>query len=268
MRPVRAFTLIELLVVIAIIALLVSILMPSLQKAKDMARDAVCSANQHHISLGIFFYTQDWDDMIPFYRNNYRANPSDGFIRWYHRVGIVPEDQLDGSAIKRSIYRKGYVEFLPEPVGGDVFACPSAVSQVVPHRNNSSEFSCSYGMNKNISQDFNVGDPASLTPNLKGRRVWRTSDVRADTVLIADTFMQLTDGGNYRTDLYGHWLPIKEDSDLIRGGPWPQQQYARLGRAQLAVDWDGHTGGKSILAFMNGQVAAVKDLNAEMFARD
>ena len=266
MRPRRAFTLIELLVVIAIIALLVSILMPSLQKAKDMARDAVCSANQHHISLGIFFYTQDWDDMIPFYRNNYSIG--DGWIRWYHRVGIVPEDQLGGSAIKRSIYRNGYVEFLPKPVGGDVFACPSAVKQVVPHRNNSS-FSCTYGINKNISDDFNADDKVSIRLNSSDRRVWRTSDVRADTVLIADTYIQRNTRGEYHTELYAHWLPIWEDSDLRDAGPWPQQERVRVSSSTyLPVDWYGHTGEKSMLAFMNGQVAAVKDLNAEMFARD
>ena len=265
MRPVRAFTLIELLVVIAIIALLVSILMPSLQKAKEMARDAVCSANQHHISLAIFFYTQDWDDMIPFYRNNH---PDDGFIRWYHRVGIVPEDQLGGSAAKRSIYRNGYVEFLPKPVGGDVFACPSAVKQVVPHRNNS-RFSCTYGINKNISDDFNIGEPASLTPNFKGRRVWRTSDVRADAVLIGDTYMRGNSKGEYSTEMYSHWLRVKKDRDLAFTGPWPQQEYVSMSSSiRMAVDWYGHTGEKSILAFMNGQVKAIKDLNAEMFARD
>ena len=58
----RGFTLIELLVVIAIIALLVSILLPSLSLAKELARRAVCAANLHGIALSLHMYAGDNDD--------------------------------------------------------------------------------------------------------------------------------------------------------------------------------------------------------------
>jgi prepilin-type N-terminal cleavage/methylation domain-containing protein len=45
MRTMKAFTLIELLVVIAIIALLVTIIMPSLSRARELARDAKCKVH-------------------------------------------------------------------------------------------------------------------------------------------------------------------------------------------------------------------------------
>ena len=57
----KAFTLIELLVVIAIIALLLSISMPGLRKARDQARAVVCRSNCKQWSVTILLYTQDND---------------------------------------------------------------------------------------------------------------------------------------------------------------------------------------------------------------
>ena len=64
-RPPHGFTLIELLVVIAIIALLISVLMPSLREAKKLTRRAICAANLHHISLVALTYATDYDDHLP-----------------------------------------------------------------------------------------------------------------------------------------------------------------------------------------------------------
>ncbi|MCL2701183.1 MAG: type II secretion system GspH family protein [Phycisphaerae bacterium] len=58
----RAFTLIELLVVIAIIALLVSILMPSLHKAKRMGNSVACASNLRTITMAILTYASDNND--------------------------------------------------------------------------------------------------------------------------------------------------------------------------------------------------------------
>ena len=52
----KGFTLIELLVVISIIAVLLSILMPALSKAKKMARMVICSNNLHQIAIGLNSY--------------------------------------------------------------------------------------------------------------------------------------------------------------------------------------------------------------------
>lgn len=55
----HGFTLIELLVVIAIIALLVAILVPSLQQARELTRRTKCLANLHGISLALCMYDSD-----------------------------------------------------------------------------------------------------------------------------------------------------------------------------------------------------------------
>jgi prepilin-type N-terminal cleavage/methylation domain-containing protein/prepilin-type processing-associated H-X9-DG protein len=64
-RHRRGFTLIELLVVIAIIALLLSILMPALQKVKKQAQATTCLSNLKQIGLAAELYAGDYDLFVP-----------------------------------------------------------------------------------------------------------------------------------------------------------------------------------------------------------
>jgi len=104
----RAFTLIELLVVVAVIALLLSILLPSLRSARDQAKRVVCANNLRCVWTGIRTYALENRDRAPFMEDvnltNPAANPFD--TNFPTTVGVV----------------------LSKYVKPDSWVCPSAVA--------------------------------------------------------------------------------------------------------------------------------------------
>ena len=141
MKRREGFTLIELLVVIAIIALLVSILLPSLKNAKELAKTVRCKANEHSVGVTCALYANDLGDLMPYY------------------VTSAPEGGLP-LAFPTGWYKSTWFRAVPGYLGQNPDAYHWARPQPVTILQCPKETVGGYGIN--ISQNVNAGNTRQI----------------------------------------------------------------------------------------------------------
>ena len=99
----RGFTLIELLVVVAIIALLVAILVPAVQQARELAVGVACISNARQMGLALVLYLSDYEDTFPVMDWNMNPPPYDD-SRLIHSSGFSYMYMLKPYALEPDVW--------------------------------------------------------------------------------------------------------------------------------------------------------------------
>ncbi|MCC7350899.1 MAG: DUF1559 domain-containing protein [Phycisphaerales bacterium] len=225
-KGVHGFTLVELLVVIGIIAIMISMLMPALNKVRESANKVQCASNLRQIGMGMHTYAADNRGIIP---NFGYTNLITGAWTWW--PGLI-NPYITGKSLDTTIGLSG------------VFICPS--DPMSPGLNAvSNPTSVSYGININL-----YTGPGFLSTGKHGVRL---ASVRGPAeVMYVSEHRKLFESGTVELNAVNGQYPVVY--------PWTTGNYGMLGshhgKRVNTLFLDGH-----VQSYIDTELAGMDNLN-------
>jgi prepilin-type N-terminal cleavage/methylation domain-containing protein/prepilin-type processing-associated H-X9-DG protein len=220
----RGFTLVELLVVIGIIALLISILLPALNKARQSAARVKCLSNIKQIALAQFMYAQDNGG---YYTSDARGGlelPQD-YIFWqqpntyWSSVGSYGGATYQPYSLTnpRSLDNGALVKYLGGHFNAANWTCPSDDPTV---HTGSPPYPYSYTMSMIMSSNF-LNEAGSNAASWFGNKAVKNTSIRhpSETIIVLEESQaSVNDGMTVIVDFSTAAPPFNYSTAVIPGG--------------------------------------------------
>lgn len=184
-RARLGFTLVELLVVISVIALLISILLPSLKKAKDQAKTVKCAANARQVGQAVSIYLAESNT---FYPPSY-VYPRNELGGWSNR-----DDGQNATSVPYGYLHWSFFLYGSGKVSDEAFQCPSFQSGGAPRTNP--------GREKRNWESGQIDAGSNTNPNeLVDKQAPRMAYAANAAIMPRNKFTPLLSGGQRRNML-------------------------------------------------------------------